>query len=316
MAKSTLSSKNTNYWNSYIGGYIYPSGPACDAMAQIQDGRKLHRISVEYHYVDANGVIQQLNAPGDGCNAYSVVNANLCKQYSNEVYTTVSGLWDDVGGSSVELLTGTAGARTAGVNALVNFVNVTAGITGVDLDFERMYAIDNDLALYNNYKSFITQLGNALHAVGKKLTITHSPFWFTPSIINVADFATLPIDNYNIMLYDHYYEGVNGWLENQGLSPDSWASYCIGTTLESFVGNESKVMCAIPSYGYYGPENATSASTFTGNQPYSAMSTKPGFATAVRDKGLKNGGGFRIDATSFPAGDSWELHWNNGGNAY
>lgn len=184
-------------WNSYTQGWLYPAvlaDPAHNAMAEIVAGvtgtgvtLNPHVLKPEYLVIpssDTTGALTQINDDGSTTiGAYSIANAANCVAHSNEQYVEVAGGYRPATyglNTGWAKLVSTAPLRAAAVTQIVNMVT-TAGFTGAEIDFEPAFASKNPGSTgslrilqtdMDNYFTFLTELGNALHALGKKLQVT------------------------------------------------------------------------------------------------------------------------------------------------
>lgn len=307
--------RNKN-WKSYIGGYIYHNNNTCDAITtQIKDGRKLHRISILWAWIDVAGAIQYIAQTATDCNGISGTNMSDVKNYSNEQYVLLSEPFGTP--SSLDTMCSTAALRTAAVNSLVNFVT-TNNLTGVDLNNEQTFNLT--AGSYGNYKTFVQQLKTALQAAGKKLIVTQTGFFFEQPIWNEEDFTNvIGVDLYNIMLYDYHWYGANNNPNNTPLMSDEYAVESVHWTQAKMGANSNKLMASMPSYGYYANQSSnqsTIGASQVSNIHLNAMSALPGFGTSTRPQVLLNGANIYRDTYGSSISPSWERWWANAGKAY
>ncbi len=252
-----------------VMAWIFPGEPACGAMDEIADGRRIDVLKPEYYQVSYTGDLRFLTETDYGCNAYSEANVAKVKKYSSEQFVTVASAYTGMVG-----LVSSPTKRQAAINELVTFVNNT-GFTGVEIDFEDYGTWTK--TDYANYKLFLTQLGDALHASGKQLMVDVPPMEINKPYayyeLSYADFNTLPVDYMVIMAYDHAFdEGVDA-----GLSPHLWVINVIKRA-QAEITDPSKIVMGIPSYGYIGKKGTYSIDQKT----YDQLKDMPGFASAVR----------------------------------
>lgn len=252
-----------------IMGWIYPGPPACSAVNEIADGRKIDVLKAEYFAITEAGVLTMLTTAHDGCNAYSENNIALLKRYAEAQYVTVSVNYAD---SMERFLTNDIHTS---IDTLVSFVQVH-DLTGVELDFEDFGGwSDNRYALY---KQFVTTLGTALHAQGKKLMIDgpavsnkDEETWY---LWRYKDFIALPVDQIVIMMYDYQFDHGVG----NPVSPLAWMRDVILWTKRTYP-NLDKLVIGLPSYGYRGTEGTQKMSLLT----YDQIKKESGFNMATRD---------------------------------
>ena len=267
-------------------GWIYPGNPACSASQDIADGRVINVLKPQYLSINAKGVVTQTTVANSGCNGYSTANVALVKKYSQEQYITVS-----ADGAALAALVSTPAKQQNGINAIIAFVK-QIGVTGVELDFEEYSSWS--ATTYAGYKLFLTNLGNALHALGKKLMVC------TPAIPNAdlqkaynlfkyEDFNLLPIDYITVMCYDAMWDYGAG----TPVTPSWWLVDSINW-VKARICDVNRIVIGLPSYGYHGTtgQYTIAIDTYEQTQKY------PGFATAQRDP------------------ESQEMFWQNNGISY
>lgn len=279
----TMSGSKT--WHAKPRAWLYPGSPAENANEEYSDGRALWAIKPEYYQVNASGVLDLLSDPANGENAYNAYNVRDVKNRSHEQFITVA---SNNANMSVLLNNGTlnSNARTTLVNAAVD-----TGFTGIELDWEGF--ADWTSGDYTLYKTFVTDLGTSLHAVGKKLSICGPP------ITNLTeqgfyewkyeDFNSITqVDIVTMMLYDYQYDYGAG----ESVQPKTWASAgCYW--IRSKITDINRISIGIPAYGYHGTTGGFTITVDTKAQ--SAGYT--GYGTATR-----NGDG--------------EMTWVNAGTSY
>jgi len=204
----------------------------------------LHTIKPEYFTISDAGVWSWLNETSDDmCNGYSDDNAATIKANSEEQYVTVS-----AGYTGMVAFFGKAAQKSSAISTWVNFC-VATGFTGVELDWEG-YG-DWSATDYSNYKTFITDLGNALHRQNKMLMINGPPIYDTKSqgwyTWKYEDFGTLPVDFMSVMAYDYMYDFGCGY----PVQPIDWMKSVIQWTLNKYPYVD-RIVIGIPSYGYSG----------------------------------------------------------------
>ncbi len=272
-------------WRSFVQGWIYPGAPACDAGKEIADGRVLHVLKAEYYRLNDAGRLVLRTASRDGCNGYSAANAAAVKKFSQHQYVTVSG-----GTIGMRAMTSNATLRTQAVSALTTFIRAI-GFSGVELDFEGFGSWT--AADYRNYKQFVRELGEALHADGRRLLVDGPPIsnqteqgyyqW------RYEDFNALPVDQIVVMAYDYQYDYGAG----SPVAPNAWVVGII-RWVKQRIPDTDRIVIGMPSYGYHG---------FTGQYRITIDTLEqskqfPGFTTARRDP------------------ISHEMHWQSGDTSY
>lgn len=269
-----------------IMAWIYPGTPACNASAELADGRKIDILKPEYFRIDSGGVLTFLDEENHGCNGFSAENVKLIKDHSKEQYVTVASADTQAMDAFLrrDILTGEH------TKTLVEFV-VQNEFEGVELDFEDFGGWNRNA--YENYKTFVRNLGNALHAQNKKLMVDGPATsniieenWF---VWRYGDFVNLPVDYVVVMAYDYQFDHGVG----VPVSPPAWIESVITWTLSRFP-DKSRLVIGLPSYGYYGTVGRNNQRIIT----YEEAKSLPGFETATRDE------------------KSGEMTWRNGVNFY
>ncbi len=269
--------------NSTLQAWIYPGPPACDAMAEIQDGRKIDVLKPEYFKITEEGTAKLLTEAEDGCNAFTQQNLNLVKKYSSQQYITVASNHIDM-----RVLFADDKKIAATIKTLADFAK-EYNVTGIEIDFEEFSAWTKKD--YSNYKAFTTKLAQELHKNGAKLMIDGPAL--TPEMQqyyfwNYADFKDMPIDYVVVMAYDNQYDHGKGSF----VAPNDWVKQVVEYTKEG-LGGSNKLIVGIPSYGYHSEEDFKFAlDTKQQSMKY------PGFNTSKMDK------------------DSFESWWENDGVFY
>ncbi|MDD5749963.1 MAG: glycosyl hydrolase family 18 protein [Patescibacteria group bacterium] len=255
-----------------IMAWAYPGQPACNAMAELADGRRIDTVKVEYFRIKPGGELRFLTESTHGCNAYSEENLAFIKAYSRQQYVNVAAA--DAQDMNAFLLSDLASGEYS--QRLVDFV-VENSLTGVELDFEDFGSWD--AAIYENYKVFVSQLGNKLRQQGKKLMIDgpatanqNEENWF---VWRYADFISLPVDYIVVMAYDHQFDHGVG----TPVAPLAWIEEVTQFTLGRFP-DKSRLAIGLPSYGYRGRINTMSKTLLT----YQQARQYAGFANAQRDE--------------------------------
>lgn len=272
-------------WQSFTQAWLYPGAPACNAPNEYKDGRVTHTLKPEYYRVNASGVLEQITVAIDGCNAYSVSNAAEIKAYSTDRFFTISS-----GTANMAALCSNSTKRANAISTIISFLG-TIGFDGVELDFEGFggWSAGN----YTDYKTFVTELGNALHAAGYKLMID------CPPIGNVTeqgyyqfkyeDFNALPVDYIVALAYDYQYDYGGG----SAIAPNAWVT-AIVTWVKTKITDVSKIVIGMPSYGYGATTAGYDVTIYTKTQ----ISALTGYSSATRDP------------------NSYEMMFTNAGKSY
>ncbi len=267
-------------------GWVYPGEPACSASTEYKTIARVDVLKVEYFAVTEEGNLDLLTVSNSGCNGYSKANIDDIKKYSSTQYVTIS----SSDATSMGAFLTKALSDGVHTSALVAFV-VDNDITGVELDFEDFGRWDT--STYAQYKNFVTKLGNALHAKGKKLMIDgpataniEEENWF---VWRYKDFVSLPVDHVVVMGYDYQFDHGSG----NPVSPTVWLKNVIAFTRARFP-DTNRLTIGIPSYGYKGVGTTQKFNLLT----YDQIKREPGFSTATRDP------------------KSFEMTWKQGGFVY
>jgi len=240
--------------------------------------------------VDNSGNLQ-IDTSSSPCNGGSPANIAAIKAHSSAQYVTVGST--DNGVTAVKALVANSAKSATAIDQLVSFTQ-SSGFTGIEIDLEGYESWTS--TLYTQYVTFLTTLGNRLHAVGKKLMID-VPAIYSQDQQNYYKYFTYeglnnaPIDYIAIMCYDGYYDGTCG-------SPVASNSFVNNTIKWAFnkITNHDKVVMGIPAYGYHCATGTTNFPDST--DALSQSKTFPGYATAHRDAA------------------SYEMMWTNGGISY
>ncbi len=143
--------------------------------------------------------------------------------------------------------------RLQHVNALLATV-IAGGYDGIDLDYEKFAFSDGSstwAATRPSWVAFVTQLSAALHARGKKLSVT-TPYMTAPTTgYWVYDWLHIGpyVDRLRIMTYDYSTSRAGP------IAPISWV-----TAVAAFAVTQlpaSKVWIGVPTYGYDWPSSTT-----------------------------------------------------------
>jgi spore germination protein YaaH len=272
-------------WTSSVQAWIYPGNPACAASREYTDGRTIHVLKPEYYAVTDSGSLIRRTVSADGCNGYTPENAAQIKSRSQKQFVTVSS-----SRNGMAALTSSSAKRATAVTTLVTFVN-TIGFTGIELDFEEFGSWTS--TDYLNYKTFVRELGNALHAKNHQLMVDGPPIGTTLEQgyyrWRYEDFNALPVDHITIMAYDYQYDYGAG----NPITPNQWLTNIVRWS-KSKISDNNKIVIGIPSYGYHGKTGsyAITIDTFAQSKLF------PGFASATRDP------------------YSYEMRWSYGGTSY
>jgi spore germination protein YaaH len=165
--------------------------------------------------------------------------------------------------------------RSAHVADLVNMVTSNS-YDGVDLDYETFAFSDGSsswAATQPNWTAFIQELGGALHAQGKTLSVTIPPPCTTANVcgptkgywvynmIGIAPF----VDHIRIMAYDFHVQGIGA------IAPMPWVRAITSYAAASIPAE--KVQIGVPTYGRsWTKRTASNGYQLVGNCPQSGTS--------------------------------------------
>lgn len=231
---------------------------------------------------------------------YTAANAKIVRQNSAVQYVNVS--CGDT--TQMNALCSDPAKRATAIATLIAFCQSEL-FEGVELDFEDFGQWDNVAGSYANYKTFVTELGTALHAASLKLMIDCPPIWNNSVTVTTnewtnrnsqgyydfkyEDFESLPVDYLVPMAYDYEYDMSSG-TPNQ---PLEWLDDIL-TWVKSKITDVSRIVVGLPSAGYSG---ATAGYAITG-RTFTFLAAQTGFSAASRDA------------------SSAEIIWANGGISY
>jgi len=260
---------------------------------------QFYAIKPIWYQVESNGTITLRNNSSFGSNFfYTTNNAALVKAHSTEQYVNVS----CGAAASMDALCSSSGNRSTAVTALVSFCS-TNGFTGVELDFEDFASWSS--GQYTNFKTFVNQLGIALHAAGYKLMIDVPSIWNSATVssafewtarnstgyyqLKYEDFAALPVDYIVPMAYDYQFDLGAGY-------PNSPLQYAADVASWAWLkmGGKDRVIIGLPSAGYSGTTGGFSPTGHT----FAVLSAATGYGKYTRDA------------------LSGELIWDNAGTSY
>jgi len=141
--------------------------------------------------------------------------------------------------------------RAAHVQEIVDLV-MTGGYDGIDLDYETFAFSDGSsswAATQPNWTAFVTELGAALHAQGKLLSVTIPPPCSTSGscsartgywVYNMAAIAPA-VDRIRIMAYDYHVQGIGA------IAPMPWVRSIVAYSAS--VMDPAKLQIGVPTYG-------------------------------------------------------------------
>jgi len=284
-------------------GWVFPDSTingATDIAAE-----RWHTISAMWYELTTSGDYLKRDTSGYGANFYyTAANALIVRENATVALVNLSS-----GNSTyVNALTSNSTKRSNLITEMISFCE-TNNFDGVDLDLETFAVASMSAGQYTDFKTLITELGNALHAEGLILSIEVPPIWNTAANTEsgsgdawdgnnsqgyyrlvYSDFNTLPVDQVVVMAYDYQYDYSAG----EPNQPLKWLEEIMRFARQSIDETRTEIVAGIPSAGYSG---ATGGYAITG-RTYDYLSVQTGFGGASRDAG------------------SGELIWANGGTSY
>ncbi len=134
--------------------------------------------------------------------------------------------------------------RRAGHVRTIRDLVLAKGFDGVDIDYENLIAADRD-----NFTAFIGELAEALHADGRRLSVTLHPKTSEPGPspkTQAQDYAALGrvADEVRVMVYDYHSDGS----PPGPLTPREWAREVLGWAATQIPAE--KLVMGLGTYGY------------------------------------------------------------------
>lgn len=269
-------------YTSRVTAWVYPSDIDVGQTSEYSDGRVLWGLKPEYLEVNTSGdvVYRLASNPDYTYNGYSEANALLIKQKSSHQYVTVScNNWTTKG----DVLCSSGTNRSDAITVILDLLD-TIGFDGVELDFEPFGNNTMTAGQWTNYKTFITELGNALHSNGYKLMVdgpavnnTDSQSIYTLYRFRYAEIADLPVDFVVPMCYDDMWNHTIG--STTSVAPLSWITNCCNFIQTQI--SKDRIMIGMPSYGYHETDGAEPSAIVIDTKAQSATYT--GYGTATRN---------------------------------
>lgn len=201
--------------------------------------------------------------------------------------------------------------RTNHVNEIVNLV-VSNNYDGIDLDYEK-FAFSDGRATWDatrpNWTAFVQQLGDALHAQGKKLSVTIPPpcsmsgvcggsnGYYVYNMEGIAPYADL----IRIMAYDYSYSVAGP------VAPYNWVRSIV--QYSASVVDSQKVQIGVPTYArYWTQKNGGGSFKLAGICPKSSSS---GAEKAAFNSLTARGSMTEVDIPAFIASQGGAPVWDN-----
>lgn len=192
------------------------------------------QVSPFWYGFGADGEIQDLAGAGDPAVKDAARNSERA------IIPTVT---NDFDGPKASTVLGDPAKRAAHINGLVSMVE-SSGYTGVDIDYEAMAATDRGA-----FSDFLTQLGAALHARGKLLSVTVLPkvsepgTWSGPQSLDYVAIGK-SADQVRLMAYDEHYPGG----PPGAIAPLDWVDKVLAFAVTQVP--KEKIFLGVPSYAY------------------------------------------------------------------
>jgi len=266
---------------------------------------KWHTVSAMWYELNSSGDLVFRNSSSYGSNFYyTAANALLVRENATVALINVS----SGNATGVNALTNNSTKRSNAITSLTAFCD-NNNFDGVDLDLETFQVASMSAGQYTDFKTFVRELGDALHAKGLLLSIEVPPIWNTAANTEsgsgdawdsansqgyyrlvYSDFNTLPVDMVVVMAYDYQYDYSAG----EPNQPLKWLEEILRFARQNIDESRTEIVAGIPAAGYSG---ATGGYSITG-RTYDYLAAQTGFGGASRDAG------------------SGELIWANAGTSY
>lgn len=259
-----------------------------------------HTVSCIWYELNSSGALVKRDDSSHWSNFYyTSANAKTVRQNCTIALVNVSSgntTW-------MNTLCSSSSNRATAITELIDFCNDNQ-FDGVDLDWEDFWSWTS--THYANWKIFVRELGDALHAEWLLLSIEAPPIWNDSSWSSPPAWATansqwyyeftyedindLPVDQMVIMSYDYQYDYSAG----EPNQPLEWLRDILEWARLKINERKVKIVAWIPVAWYYG---ATWGYSIT-NSTYDYLSAQTGFGSATRDT------------------DSGEIIWANAWTSY
>lgn len=284
-------------------GWVFPDStinPATDLQAN-----KWHTVSAMWYELTTGGDFLKRDTTAFGTNFYfTTANAQIVRDNCTVALVNISS-GNDV---FVNALTASSTKRALLIAETILFCD-TNFFDGVDVDMETFQTGTMTAAQWTDFKTFIRELGDALHSKGLMLSIELPPVWNITANTEsgsgdawdnaasqgyyrmiYAELNSLPIDQVVIMAYDYQYDYSAG----QPNQPLKWLKEILQFARKQLDENKIRIVAGLPSAGYSGTTGGYSPTGRT----YTYLIAQTGFSGASRDTA------------------SGELIWANAGISY
>ncbi len=251
-----------------LAAWIYPDGKNCTALSELNDGRKITTVKIEWLTIAAGQL--EIITTDDACLGFAPELIPALKQNTTEQYLTISAL----GAENIQSFLRNTDPNLTDFDLALQWLE-TYDLSGLELDFESFG--DWNEELYLDYQNLVTILGNELHSRNKKLLVTAPAIWDELSqswfVWHYADWQNLPVDELVIMTYDHQYDYGAG----VAIAPLEWMQSVVKYVTTNLASD--RLTFGIPSYAYTGTRGEYDIQILD----YSAVKRLPGFNDAIRD---------------------------------
>jgi len=264
-------------------GWLFPDSTV-SPITDIQN-TNWHAISAMWFHVSSTGTLVLRNAASHGQFHYNATRAQIVRDNSSLALVNVS----CANPTYMHAMCYNTTKRPAAINTLIDFVT-TNNLDGVDIDFEGFASFGPNM--WTGYKVFLTELGNALHNIGKVLYVEVPPIWNNTTTMGTGkewmernsqgyypnfkyeSFNTIPVDKVVIMAYDYHYDMTVG-TPNQ---PLEWLRDILKWA-KTTITDDTRIVAGLPVAGY-GGTTGSYAQTGAG---YDWLVKQPGFNLTSRD---------------------------------
>ena len=207
-------------------------------------GDSMEQVSPSWYSATAAGAIDQV---GSDTAAWAQPLIDAAHAHHVAIIPSIS---DGMPTNGMAAVLADPATRSQHVQAIVSLVQA-AGFDGIDIDYET-FAYKDSRTTWDttrpNWVAFIGELGTALHANGKLLTVSVPPIYDSDRTADsgywVYDYAAIDdsVDRIRVMAYD-YSVGEPG-----PIAPLGWVR-SVAKAAKKAVGDDRKIVLGIPLYG-------------------------------------------------------------------